>query len=281
MSINLERSLKDRIKAIAKIENRTFNDVWKSLVMERILARFARSRDLNNFIFKGGFLLSKYICLGRETTDLDFSLTEITWTVSSIKALINEILFQQHNDGFSFEGLEVQEMRHPHMNHPGFEVTAIACLGQTRTMIRIDLGVGDKVAPEKKSITLLSLKDKPLFESEIFIQVYPLSYIFAEKLETVVYRGGTNSRMKDFYDIFVISQLPNFDCKFDLDVVQAVFKYRRTVMLSKLTYDDKAIVTLNRNWKRFIGTLEEDFQQNVPTEFSEVIEKIDQILTVL
>lgn len=88
MSKDLERSLKDRIKAIAKAQNRALNDVWKALALERFLARLARSEQLENFIFKGGFLLGKYLRLGRETIDLDFSLTGTEGTVAAIRACL-------------------------------------------------------------------------------------------------------------------------------------------------------------------------------------------------
>lgn len=145
MSKDLERSLKDRIKVIAKAQNRAFNDVWRALALERFLARLARSEKLENFIFKGGFLLGKYFPLGRETIDLDFSLTGTEGTVQAIRTLIEQILSMPYDDGFTFEGLEVQVMGHPHMNYPGYEVRTTACLGQTRTKIRMDLGIGDQV----------------------------------------------------------------------------------------------------------------------------------------
>jgi len=88
MSKNLERSLKDRIKLIAKEQNPAFNDLWKTLVLERFLARLARSDKLDWFIFKGGFLLAKYLRLGRETADLDFLLTRAPGTVEVVKRLI-------------------------------------------------------------------------------------------------------------------------------------------------------------------------------------------------
>lgn len=278
MSKDLERSLKDRIKAIAKAQNRAFNDVWKALSLERFLARLARSDKLDNFIFKGGFLLGKYIRLGRETIDLDFSLTGTEGTVDAIRILLEEILSLPYDDGFTFEGIEVQEMRHPHMNYPGYEVRTTACLGQTRTKIRMDFGIGDQVVPEKKTLPLLALNDKPLFESEISIQAYPLSYIFAEKLEAVVYRGGTNSRMKDFYDLMVLSQLAEFSPQDNIRVVRSVFEHRRTALPTKLSYDVEAIETMSRNWRRFIGALEEEFQANVPAEFSAVINEIEKLL---
>lgn len=152
MSKDLERSLKDRIKAIAKTQNRAFNDVWKALVLERFLARLSRSTQLDTLIFKGGFLLSKYLRIGRETTDLDFSLTKTTGSMESVQDLITEIINAPSQDGFIFQEPNIQEMRHPHMNYPGYEVNVMACLGQTRTTIRVDLGIGDQVIPEKKTL---------------------------------------------------------------------------------------------------------------------------------
>ena len=92
MSKDLERSLKDRIKAIAKAENRAFNDIWKTLVLERFLSRLSRSEKLEHLIFKGGFLLSKYLRLGRETADLDFSLKHTPASRESVRELLEEIL---------------------------------------------------------------------------------------------------------------------------------------------------------------------------------------------
>jgi predicted nucleotidyltransferase component of viral defense system len=278
MSKGLERSLKDRIKAIAKAQNRAFNDLWRSLVLERFLARLARSDKLDRFIFKGGFLLSKYLRLGRETADLDFSLTKTTGSIELVRSLIAEILSLPYDDGFSFQNLVVDEMRHPHMAYPGYAVTTIACLGQTRTTIRMDLGIGEQVIPEKRSLALLALNNKPLFESEISIQVYPLYYIFAEKLEAIVYRGGTNSRMKDFYDTIAISRLPDFDLKSSAPVVASVFEHRKTVLPKKLSFDQQAIDVLSRGWKRFIGALEDEFADNMPTEFIDVVAEIEDLL---
>ena len=159
-----------------------------------------------------------------------------------------------------------------------FTARFIARLGQTRTAIRIDLGIGDKVSAESRSIELLALNNKPLFELEISLQVYPLSYIFAEKLEAIVYRGGANSRMKDFYDILLISGLTDFDLKGFSPIVRSVFDHRKTTIASALKYDDQALETLSRNWRRFLGALENEFSENVSSDFNEVVLKINALL---
>jgi predicted nucleotidyltransferase component of viral defense system len=278
MSKDLEHSLKDRIKAIAKAQNRAFNDLWKTLVLERFLVRLSRSDRLDQLIFKGGFLLSKYLRLDRETADLDFSLKQATASIESVRELVQEILGVQSDDGFIFSDVTVSEMNNPHMEYPGYEVSAIACLGQTRTAVRMDLGIGDKVSPESRSIELLALNNKPLFESEISLRVYPLHYILAEKLEAIVYRGGTNSRMKDFYDILLISELPDFDLKGFGPIVRLVFDHRKTAITSPLKYDDQALETFRKSWRRFLGALENESIENVPSEFNEVVLKINALL---
>ncbi len=72
-----EQALKERIKYIANSENRKFNQVWRDLILERLLMRLARSSFNNQLIFKGGLLLSRYIKLGRETRDIDLQTTQL------------------------------------------------------------------------------------------------------------------------------------------------------------------------------------------------------------
>ncbi len=144
-------------KTIAKAQNRAFNDLWKTLKLERFLARLARSDKLDRFIFKGGFLLSKYLRPGRETADLDFSLTGTEGSVESVRALIEDIIILPYDYGFSFQGLTVEEMKHPHMSYPGYDVSTTACLGQTRTKIRMDIGIGDEVVPERNPLPFLHI----------------------------------------------------------------------------------------------------------------------------
>ena len=163
MSKDLERSIKDRVREIAKAENRTFNDVWKTLVLERFLARLSRSPQIENLIFKGGMLLSKYIPLGRETVDLDFLAVNLSASVETIRATIQSILTLPSEDGFSFEDLQVEQLAQPHMNYPGYAVGATAVLGGTRTSISIDIGIGDVVERAEKNIEFLTLRSKPLF----------------------------------------------------------------------------------------------------------------------
>ncbi|MBA2728537.1 MAG: nucleotidyl transferase AbiEii/AbiGii toxin family protein [Parachlamydiaceae bacterium] len=91
MTSDLEKSFKAKLRAIAKEKNRDPADLWQSLTLERFLVRLANSEYRNHFVLKGGILLSKYIEIGRETTDLDFLAWKITNEVKGLKIIFEKI----------------------------------------------------------------------------------------------------------------------------------------------------------------------------------------------
>jgi predicted nucleotidyltransferase component of viral defense system len=280
VSNDLERSIKDRVREIAKAEHRTFNVVWKTLVLERFLARLSRATQVNNLIFKGGMLLSKYIPLGRETADLDFLAVNLAASVDAIRVAIENILNTPLQDGFSFTELSVELLTQPHMNYPGYAVNTIGVLGGTRTAISIDIGIGDVVEMANKDIEFLALKSKPLFESSVALKVYPLEYIFAEKLETVIYRGAANSRMKDFFDLWFLLKRPgSLDEGRQRDVLIQTFKNRGTAFQLTGPILTAAEAEFHRSWASFRRGLSNEIASTVPESFFEIVTEIDRWMT--
>ena len=153
-------------------------------------------------------------------------------------------------------------------------VSAVAILGGTRTSISIDICIGDVVEGAEKSIEFLGLKAKPLFEASVALQVYPLEYIFAEKLETVIYRGVANSRMKDFFDLWFLIGGSNLDFDKTRQAVANTFKNRRTIIqliTPIIGMDDQA----KRNWNSFVRGLDSTLKASLPTELTEICLTID------
>lgn len=109
-----EQALKNRLQTIAKEKEIPFNFCWKQLLLERFLVRLSRSSHINKFIFKGGFLLSYMMKIGRETVDLDFLLTRMDAEVNEIQKVFEEIVSIPSEDGFifSFEGIETLSQPH-------------------------------------------------------------------------------------------------------------------------------------------------------------------------
>lgn len=188
-----EQALKERLQTIAKEKEIPFNACWKQLLLERFLFRLSRSLYVDKFIFKGGFLLSYMMKIGRETVDLDFLLTRINLEAKGLQEVFEEIVDMSSEDGFSFSFERIEVLSQPHMEYPGYRVTFTVSFAKMKDRIHVDVGIGDIVEPENREIELFKYRGKPFFEESISLLVYPIETIFAEKLETVLSKGPRNS----------------------------------------------------------------------------------------
>lgn len=227
MKSAVEQSIKEKIKALAKERETTFAELWKNLILERFLSRLARSSYREKFILKGGTLLAKYIYLGRETQDLDFFIQKLSNTEQSLKTVLQAICNIDANDSFAFELIKIKILDHSQLAYTGAEISLQALFGATKTVIRMDLGFGDRVEPIEYPMDLISTSKGPLFESKISLHCYPKEFIFAEKLETVVFRGEGNTRMKDFHDLYSLICLDVLDSALTKKAVDLVFYRKR------------------------------------------------------
>lgn len=280
MSESQEKSIKERLRTISEERDITFAQLWQNLILERFLVRLHRSARKDHFVFKGGSLLARYIDLGRETRDLDFLMEGISNAVASINTAIDEICTIDLKDAFYFERIKTDPLTHPHMHYTGVQVILQARFGKTRTPLQIDLGFGDIVEPIDHAIALTATRKGPFFESQIKLRCYPKEFIFAEKLETVVYRGGTNSRMKDFHDLYSLVSLP--DCLnpvYAENVILNVFRHRNSpVSLLPLRFDVASIAKLQSLWNNYLKELKST--SSLPSSFHEVVSKINGWLSV-
>lgn len=249
MKSAIEQSIKEKIKALAKEREVTFAELWRNLILERFLTRLAHSPYKEKFVLKGGTLLAKYIHIGRETQDLDFFIQKLSNSRQSLKTVLQEICDIDINDSFAFEVTKIKIIDHSQLEYTGAEITLLALFGATKTFVRIDLGFGDLVEPIEYPIDLTTTSKGPLFESRIFLRCYPKEFIFAEKLETAVFRGEGNTRMKDFHDLFTLIHLGNLDASLTGKAIKLVFHNRKT-SLKKLpvVFGKNTFQTLEKNW---------------------------------
>ncbi len=252
MKSAIEQSIKEKIKALAKERESTFAELWRNLILERFLARLAKSPYKEKFILKGGTLLAKYIHLGRETQDLDFFIRKLSNTEQSLRTVLQAICEVDAHDSFSFEVAKIKILDHSQLTYTGAEITLQALFGATKTVLRIDLGFGDRVDPIEHPIDLTATSKGPLFESRISLHCYPKEFIFAEKLETIVFRGQGNTRMKDFHDLYSLVRLDVLDSSLAKKAVELVFPHRKT-LLKKLpaSFEKEAFETMGKNWSAY------------------------------
>ncbi len=118
--------------------------------------------------------------------------------------IISEILQIQSLDGFIFSLNSIQTLDQPHMEYLGYRVSINCMFEGMKDKIQVDIGVGDVVEPIDCNISFVKYRLKPIFESFVSLKVYPMETIFAEKLETIVSKGLSNSRMKDYHDLLLM-----------------------------------------------------------------------------
>ena len=189
--------IKGRIKSVAKQNNADARTLMRIYMMERFLERLAQSEYRDNFILKGGILVTAMIGVAhRSTMDIDTSMKNLNLSAEDALRVVNQVKDIDLDDGVSFEVKDVSNIM-DEMEYPGIRVTMNATVGRLITPLKIDISTGDVITPRAIEFNYALL----LEDRSIRLWSYNLETILAEKLQTVLARGILNTRMRDFYDI--------------------------------------------------------------------------------
>lgn len=189
--------IKGRIKSVAKQNNADARTLMRIYMMERFLERLTQSEYRDNFIIKGGILVTAMIGVAhRSTMDIDTSMKNLNLSAEDALQVVNQVKDIDLDDGVSFEVKDVSNIM-DEMEYPGIRVTMNANVGRLITPLKIDISTGDVITPRAIEFNY----DLLLEDRSIKLWSYNLETILAEKLQTVLARGILNTRMRDFYDI--------------------------------------------------------------------------------
>lgn len=278
MTSALEKSFKNRLQHIAKERNVTPAAIWQNVITERFLVRLCQSAYHDHFILKGGTLLARYLDIGRETKDLDFSIQQFSNQISDLQKVFEDIVRIEKEDGFVFMNPVVAPLEHFHMQYPGAHVKIEVRFGKSKFPLFIDLGFGDLVQFHEKELLLLSNSKGPLFEPSLTVHCYPMEFVFAEKLETAIFRGAENSRMKDYHDLYTLSisgKMLNEDDT--AKAIRLVFQHRKTSLRLPIQFDFSALETLQQYCGRYHQTT--TASARLPNQIAEIIETINKSIS--
>ncbi len=209
--------IKGRIKSVAKQNNADARTLMRIYMMERFLERLAQSEYRDNFIIKGGILVTAMIGVAhRSTMDIDTSMKNLNLSAEDALRVVNQVKDIDFDDGVSFEVKDVSNIM-DEMEYPGIRVTMNANVGRLITPLKIDISTGDVITPRAIEFNY----DLLLEERSISLWSYNLETILAEKLQTVLARGILNTRMRDFYDIRML--LDTYEDKVNKAVLKDAF----------------------------------------------------------
>lgn len=200
MIIKTSKQLKDKVANLSKKDSKKAQTLIRKYLMERFLARIASSNYNNNFILKGGMLVSAIVGVAaRATMDIDTTARMIPLTKNKAEKIITEIIKINLDDGIAYEIKKIEDIMEGH-NYSGVRFTIEASLENLRDSIKIDISTGDEITP-----SAIEFLYPMMFNNEnLHIWSYNLETLLAEKLETVIARSTLNTRMRDFYDIHII-----------------------------------------------------------------------------
>ncbi|HKR42427.1 MAG TPA: nucleotidyl transferase AbiEii/AbiGii toxin family protein [Paraburkholderia sp.] len=268
---NLVASVLARLRNTSKSNGVPFQQVLQQYAMERFLYRVSKSRHAQSVILKGALLLKTIgIPNARPTMDIDM-LRRGKADQASLVALIRDCAtLEVEADGLTFlDNTVAAEEITKDSEYKGTRILMDARMDNVRLRVQIDFGVGDVIVPGPRMI------EYPVFLGGDTIQLlaYPVESAIAEKLQAMVALGGANSRMKDFYDVWICSKHLDFDAGTLLMAISATFKNRETpVPAQEFEALTTTFVEAHRvQWNAFVRKMGED---DLIDAFSKIIEDL-------
>lgn len=229
MSIrNMGTSIRDRLLNKARAEKLDYNLLLTRYALERLLYRLSLSEQRDQFLLKGALLFDLWFDVPhRPTHDADF-LGFGSAEIPQLEKVFRDICQIDVEDGIAFQpdSVKAAEIR-KEANYAGVRVTLMGLLDSARCPVQIDVGFGDSVVPGPEDVfypVILSGMDAPK------IRAYPRYTVVAEKLEALTSLGMLNSRMKDFFDLWVLANHSDFEGALLAKAVAATFERRRTAI---------------------------------------------------
>lgn len=251
---NIQASIRDRLRNKAKETNRPFAEVLQYYGMERFLYRFGRSKYADKFVLKGALLFTVWQIPERRTTlDIDF-LARYDNQVASIEAVIRHVCdVSVEPDGLIFDAKTIQGRKiKEDADYEGVRVKFMGFLERSHIPMQIDMGFGDIVYPKTKVIDYPVILDFPKPQ----LKGYPPESVISEKFEAMIKLGLLNSRMKDFYDIWLMIRQFNFNGSDLAEALKRTFEHRKTnipagkPLFVEEIYDEKS--DRQTLWKAFL-----------------------------
>ena len=197
---NSIQAVKDKLRNISREKNIDFNSVMRFYMYDRFVERLSKSKYKDNFILKGGFYLSKLFGLdNRSTMDIDTAIRKTNLSLENIIKMITEIINIDVDDNVKFE-IENTESIRDEDEYGGLRITIKFTLENMKDSFHIDIATGDPIHPGPDDYKYESLIGNEIYK----VWSYNLETILAEKIETILSKLEASSRMKDYYDIYLI-----------------------------------------------------------------------------
>lgn len=204
--------LKALIRNLAKDKSMQTEIILRNFMLERLLERISLSEYSDKFILKGGMLVAAMVGIDtRSTMDMDATIKGIALSEEELEKVLNVILEVPIDDGVTMRLSGFENIR-DESEYPGIRISIEAILDKTKQTIKVDITTGDMITPREMEYYFRLMFD----DRSIRILAYNLETVLAEKLETILSRSTASTRMRDYYDVYILTTLRESDIQWDL-----------------------------------------------------------------
>lgn len=254
-TVNIAASVRQRLLSLAQERGEDFQQILVRFALERLLYRLAQSPHSGRFVLKGALLFRLWFDLQqRPTRDADFlgfGDAEPAECAAVFRRIVS-VTEGHEQDGVLFDPDSVRaETIRKEAGYPGVRITLLAALDGARIAIQCDIGFGDAVTPAPEQRAYPSMLDLP----QPVLAVYPLETVIAEKLEAMVKLAGFNTRLKDYFDLWLLMQYERIDRERVPEAIRATFKRRGSDIPQELPTGLKPefAVDKQQQWQAFLN----------------------------
>ena len=218
-------ALKANVKNIANNNSKMAQAYIRLFFMERFLERVSKSRYKEQFILKGGMLVSSMIGMSLRTTmDIDTSIEALPLSMDKMQEIIDEIINISIEDNVTFEIVSIETIM-DEFDYPGIRIHMLGHLDKINQPIKIDISTDDVITPKAVEYSYPLMFEK----REIALFTYNAETLLAEKMQTILSRGITNTRMRDFYDLYELIQIIDFSWDVYKNAFDKTCEKRKTI----------------------------------------------------
>ena len=271
--IHSSKQLKDLIRNLSKEVGIEAHVLIRKYMMERFLERVSSSKYNGSFILKGGMLVAAFVGVeARATMDIDTTIKGIPVTIVDMERTITEISNIDLDDNVKFRIKKVSEIM-DEAEYSGIRFSMDAVLDGAVIPLKIDISTGDVITPRE-----IAYSYKLMFEDRtIPIMTYPIETVLAEKLETVISRSITNTRMRDFYDIHILLKSQNINADILALALERTAKKRGNFSLLENVESVFKIVKSDEDMKRLWNIYQKKFKYAGEYTWDEVIHSVREL----
>ncbi|AVM69204.1 nucleotidyl transferase AbiEii/AbiGii toxin family protein [Lachnospiraceae bacterium oral taxon 500] len=271
--IHSSKQLKDLIRNLSKEVGIEAHVLIRKYMMERFLERVSSSKYNGSFILKGGMLVAAFVGVeARATMDIDTTIKGIPVTMVDMERTITEISNIDLEDNVKFRIKKVSEIM-DEAEYSGIRFSMDAVLDGAVIPLKIDISTGDVITPRE-----IAYSYKLMFEDRtIPIMTYPIETVLAEKLETVISRSVTNTRMRDFYDIHILLKSQNIDADILALALERTAKKRGNFNLLENAESVLKVVKSDEDMKRLWDIYQKKFKYAGEYTWDEVIHSVREL----